>query len=483
MSSSPLTTYTLPLSPSERRLLLVLPIAVGGCVLSAVYVPAALGVVCAAAIGIFFLERPYPLLLLMVFLIPFNFVFTIGPIPIATELLKLFAWVPFLITPAARGRFKACKYWKWFFVWSVILGISLLRSNDMPYTIKESVRLASNIGLCYLVLNLVDTREKVLQIFRTLAISTFLVACYGFYQFAIHDYGALFWIVNPRMETSFSHGRFTFWPWRDRMISVLTSEMELGHYFNLVLPLSVVVWLLSNGRRFASKWFMPVLAILAGLLLTFTFGAWLSLGATTVLFILFFDKKRRWRLMLAAGLILALVLPLLTLGPLRPFIDTKLLGSGIGSFAWDLLTRLDSWTFAIQTWWSHPWFGVGIGNYEILEDAHEYIHSPWGPSGSTPHETYLYLLAQSGIIGLVSMLAILLGAIKSNLNLRGHREFGWIASALAFALIANLIGWFGDDSTFYGPHTSYLVWLIVGLSEAVRRNVGGSSIALADQKA
>jgi putative inorganic carbon (HCO3(-)) transporter len=405
----------------------------------------------------------------MVFLIPFNFVFTIGPIPVATELLKLFAWIPFLATSATRDQFKASRYGKWFLVWAGILLVSLFRSNDLPYTAKESVRLLSNIGLCYLVLNLVDTREKILQVCRALALSTCVVACYGFYQFAIHDYGALFWIVNPRVDTSFSHGRFTFWPWRDRMISVLTSEMELGHYFNLSLPLAVVVWLTSTGRRMGSKWFLVVLTILAGLLLTFTFGAWLSLAATTAIFVLLFDKKRRWKLVIASLLILAAVVPVMTFGPLRPFIDTKLFGHGIGSLAWDVITRLDAWTFAINTWWSHPLIGVGVGNYELLEYAHEYMHSPWGPSGSTPHETYLYLLGQSGILGLVSMLAILLGTVRNNLRLRFHSEFGLIAAALAFALITNLIGWFGDDSTFYGPHTSYLVWLIVGLSEAVRR--------------
>jgi hypothetical protein len=54
------------------------------------------------------------------------------------------------------------------------------------------------------------------------------------------------------------------------------------------------------------------------------------------------------------------------------------------------------------------------------------------------------------------------------LKLRSHPCLGLIALALAFALCTNLIGWFGDDSTFFGPHTSYLVWLLLGLSEVLR---------------
>src|SRR5207244_7599842 len=126
-----------------------------------------------------------------------------------------------------------------------------------------------------------------------------------------------------------------------------------------------------------------------------------------------------------------------------------------------------------KTLWAHPWLGVGVGNYEILEYGHETIHSPWGPSGSTPHETYLYFLADSGVIGLASMLVILLGTIRSGLRLKNNSRWGLIALALAFALITNMIGWFGDDSTFFGPHTSYLAWLLVGLSETVRNLAQG----------
>ena len=140
------------------------------------------------------------------------------------------------------------------------------------------MRFLSNIGLYYLVLNLVDSREKVTQILRVLMISVFIVACYGFYQFVIQDYGALFWIVNPRLTTSVAHYRDIFWPWRNRMISVLTSEMEMGHYFNLCLPLAVALWLSEGRARLYSKWLMIAVTIFAGLLLTFTFAAGWLLG-------------------------------------------------------------------------------------------------------------------------------------------------------------------------------------------------------------
>jgi O-antigen ligase len=432
------------------------------------YTPLPLLLLLGIPLCFYFISRPYELLLVMVFLIPFNFVFTVGSFPVAAELLKVFAWIPFLATRSARPSFIGSRYSKWFAIWAGIFVLSVLRSNDLPYTIKESVRFASNIGLCFLVLNLVDTREKLIQVLKVLVFSTFLVACYGFYQLAIGDFGALFWIVNPRLDTSFSHGRTAFWEWRNRLISVLTSEMEMGHYFNLCLPVGVALWITQGRKRLTSKWLWMTVATLAGLVLTFTFGAWLALLAAVGLSVILLERKGRWKRVLAGAAVFALVAAIVIFGPLREIVEPKLFGSDMGSVAWDALTRMNMWMFAIKTWWAHPILGVGIGNYELLYSYEPQVQTAWSSQGASPHQTYLYLLVQGGIVGLVAVLRVMLGNIRGCLKLRNTPELGSIAFAIAFALVTNMIGWFSDDSGFFGPHASYLVWLFMGLSEVIR---------------
>jgi O-antigen ligase len=448
-----------------------LPIAAVGALLAAslLYTPVPLVLLAGIPLCFYFMTRPYELLLVMVFLIPFNFVIPVGPVPIAAELLKVFAWVPFLLhRERSTTSFKTSRYTKWFAVWAGIFVLSVFRSNDLPYTIKESVRFASNIGLCLLVLNLVDTREKLVQVLKVLVVSTFLVACYGFYQLVIGDFGALFWIVNPRLETSFSHGRVAFWEWRNRLISVLTSEMEMGHYFNLCLPVGLALWITQGRKQVTSKWLWMTVATLVGLLLTFTFGAWLALLAAVGLSVVLLDKKRRWKVVLVAAIVFSLVAAIVILGPLREVVEPKLFGSDMGSIAWDAFTRMSMWTFALKTWWAHPILGVGIGNYELLYSYEPQVQAEWASQGASPHETFLYLLVQGGIIGLVAVLRVMLGNIRGCLSLRNTPELGPIAFALGFALMTNMIGWFSDDSGFFGPHASYLVWLFLGLSEVIR---------------
>jgi O-antigen ligase len=437
---------------------------------SLLYSPVPFVLLLAVPFFFYFIPRPFELLLVMVFLIPFNFVFTIGSIPVAFELLKIVLWIPFLLYRRDHGRSLRTSRYNWCF--GVLIGLnflSILRSQDLPFTIKEVVRFVSNIGLYYLVLNLVDSREKLTQILRVLMVSVFIVACYGFYQFVIQDYGALFWIVNPRLNTSVAHFRDIFWLWRNRMISVLTSEMEMGHYFNLCLPIAVALWLSEGRGRLYSKWLMIAVAIFAGLLLTFTFAAWLALAGTGTLFVLLYDKKRRWKL--AFGELLAVVVAILicVYGPLRTDVEDKLFGSGMGSIGFDILTRLRMWIFAVQTWWSHPFIGVGLGSYQNLSWVVNFGQTSDTSSnaGSSPHQFYLNLLVTLGLVGTICVLLVMFYSIRTNLALRTNPQFGLVALALAFAITTNMMGGFGDDSNMFSPHAGYLLWMLLGLSETL----------------
>lgn len=440
-----------------------------GLVASVFYTPLVVVAVLVIPASIYFITRPYDLLLLMVFFIPFNFVFKIGPLPVAFEVVKVLAWIPFFVTRKDRATFESSRFNRAFAIIAVVIVLSLARAHDLPFTLKECVRVGSNVGLVYLCINLVRTQEQVMQILRVLAISTFVVALYGFYQWVIQDYGALFWIVNPRLDTSLAHYRDYFWEWRHRIISVLTSEMELGHYFNMCLPIGALLWVTEGRSSIDSKWLWITLATFAGLILTFTFGAWLALACTCVLAILKFGGEKKWKVLCWSSAAFAVLAIFLALGPLSQVIQDKASGTAIGSLAWDAATRLYGWKLALQAWWSHPLMGVGIGNFEYFSADYDFVLGAQS-QGSSPHETFLYLLANYGLIGTGAVVAVMAGSIRSSIRIiREHTGLALLAGALAFCIAVNFIGWFSDDSTYLGPHTSYLLWLMIGLTEVVRR--------------
>ncbi len=184
-------------------------------------------------------------------------------------------------------------------------------------------------------------------------------------------------------------------------------------------------------------------------------------------------------MIMAAAFVSLLTGSLLLYTPLRTSIMEKMLGSGVGGLAWDVITRLDIWIFALDTWRSHPFLGIGLGNFEFLSASRDWVLGAQS-LGTSPHETYLYLLASIGVVGTVAILVIVLGSVWSNVRLRSNPELGTVALALAFALTANLFGWFSDDASFLGAHASYVVWLFVGLSEVVL-NLAASGSGLAQR--
>jgi O-antigen ligase len=208
-----------------------------------------------------------------------------------------------------------------------------------------------------------------------------------------------------------------------------------------------------------------------GLVLTFTFGAWLALAATAFLFAVAYGGRRRARTIIISVLVTGLLAGALALGPLRPVIEAKASGNGIGSLAWDAGTRLYGWKLALQLWWQHPFIGAGFGGFEFFSADYDFVRGNQS-QGSTPHETYLYLLANTGLIGLLAVVAIFVGAIRDNLRLmRANPQVRVTAWAFAFALSVTLVGWFADDSVITGPHAGYLLWLLIGLGEVFARLV------------
>lgn len=444
------------------------------CVVSALYAPQVLALFCAALLAIIFFERPFGLLVFMAFLIPFNFIVVVNGIPLAAELLKIAIWGPFLLyLITQRKRFIVSRYNLFFLALFALLAYSCAIATDLPYTLKETIRLASSVGLAYLAVNLIDTKEKLFLVLKAIGISSFLVAIYGFYQYAIHDFGALFWIVNPRITTDLAPSRSDFWEWRNRLISFLTSEMEAGDYLAYCIPIAAA--LMFSAKRFGARmfWRLTVILLLIALLLTFTFGSWIGFGAALVYFGWIFRKKLRLKL-------IALAVCVLSSGTII-FVTTnqKYLSDKVQQIAWDYATRLAFWLVAWREFLDHPIKGGGLGSFGplVAEQHFSWLAAIWADTTS-PHNIYLYILSQFGIIGFISIFGVFVYALWLMVRVSRakvapvDRDLRWAALALGFALVVLIVSGAADDSTLFGPHTSYLIWLIVGLTDVVTRLSG-----------
>ena len=139
------------------------------------------------------------------------------------------------------------------------------------------------------------------------------------------------------------------------------------------------------------------------------------------------------------------------------------------SSAWDwqndanASSRVMFWKVGLEMFEDNPVFGVGPGNFAEVNPTHFVSHS-----------LYIQVLAESGLVGTLSLAAIVVIFLRLNARTRkraltssaaGRRSFEY---CLAFGLDLALVGYLTSGvflSVLYYPH----LWVLLGLSVAVNR--------------
>ena len=111
-------------------------------------------------------------------------------------------------------------------------------------------------------------------------------------------------------------------------------------------------------------------------------------------------------------------------------------------------------TFALNSWEiikENALLGVGTGDFPNEYKKISTMYSPDGPYANNPHNMYILVLVQSGIVGLLSMLSIMYYQIK--LSFKGSNRF-FRDVGFALPLLFLVIMW--SDSYLLGHFTGFL---------------------------
>ncbi len=156
---------------------------------------------------------------------------------------------------------------------------------------------------------------------------------------------------------------------------------------------------------------MLVTLLLAGLLASWSRGAWLGFGAAALVMLAAWPRRAWVGLLLVAGAAIAALLAVrfnllpgavaarLT-GFTAYFQSFDVRGVDINDLNFSVIERLAHWQAAREMARHNFWLGVGIGNYEPVYAAYALINWPY-PLGHA-HNFYLNLFAETGIIGLAA---------------------------------------------------------------------------------
>lgn len=344
----------------------------------------------------------------------------------------------------------------------LLLLISSTVARNVGLADDRWLEVAKATAIVLLFVTVVSTRESVRWATWAMAGAAALLSSLGIFQYLSGSFDNPFWgfarvkqahIVDDVMQA--------------RIAGPLGDPNFFAQILVMALPLALALAWNERTRGLRALALLGAGAILTAIVLTYSRGAGLAMACQGLL--LWATSRRRLRvavLAALAGLVLLIVLPanftrrLTTIQELMPGEQTVL--DPDSSFEERKLYTQTAWHMFVD----RPLLGVGAGNYEEYFDEYaERVGSAVRFQSISrtryPHSLYLEIAAETGILGLLLFLAIVVTSFLFLERSRwwflreGDPLMGAVAQALQIALVGYLV-----TSLFLHGHFLRYLWLL-----------------------
>ncbi len=334
-----------------------------------------------------------------------------------------------------------------FFIIALLWGC--INSFDAISSVRQVMVHISFIIFYFVVINTIRTKKVWLALVKTFLLSALLVAIYGVIQNFTGVSSTESWI-DEEMFTDI----------KVRVYSFFNNPNVLGEF--LVLTIPVMVALIWNRVREEYKTIFGISLIVMAACMIFTWsrGAWLGMLIAVAAFLAISDK--RW---IFVGILALVLVPVaLYLSGNSAIVERVL---SIGNTA-DTSTayRVSIWRASIKLLKDFWLPGIGVGS-----DAYKAVYPVYALTGADfalhSHNLYLQFWVETGIIGIVSLLALMKAFIKNTFSVSVVRNIKKCDVAkLTVALCAGFIGFMVQgltDYVWYNYKILMIFWIIIAL--------------------
>ncbi len=275
------------------------------------------------------------------------------------------------------------------------------------------------------------------KFFRLLFLSGVLIAIYSFY---------LLWEKGFDMTYRIP----SFW----RHYNLLSGYLMILLMFNFSF--------LVNSKFVNRSWLYvaSLIIILFGLLATQTRGVWLSTIAAITFYVL-----RRPKLLLPVAGVVMMILIIFYEAVMDRVQSVIYFGYDVSS-----LGRLQAWLASLILIKDNPLFGYGFDAFKYLRDS---VFGAYFVVVSHPHNTYLILILELGLIGFVLYFSFFVRAFYYSIKMRkkdNSRDLNKYLDGIQLSFVGFLIAFmFEPYFTILGPVT-FMLWILITLSFYFRYN-------------
>lgn len=294
---------------------------------------------------------------------------------------------------------------------------SLLAATSLQEALPELLKWLQVLLLYWCVVALLPP-QRAGWLIAAMVVAGTAQALFGLYQF----------FTQSGPEGFILFGRFM------RAYGTFRQPNPYAGYLGLVAPLALSLTFLAWSKEGAAlrwRWLLrfalpaATAVVAAGLLVSWSRGAWLAFVAATAVVVLTYLRTvspTAALTVLVVGLAalslgvalggLAGLLPWLTqrfsdLGSFFGLVDVRRVEVNDANFA--VVERVAHWLAAAGMWADHLWLGVGLGNYAVAYPS--YALPRWQDPLGHAHNVYLNFGAETGLLGLVAYLALWTAAL------------------------------------------------------------------------
>lgn len=411
----------------------------------------------------------FPIFILLC--IPFIFLFIRSPATLATFLLLLVMPYPFSffsIGDADIGLLEVGVFIA-FILWVVseaknkplvidirglevpiliLLGwavFTVFWTPSIPRGLHHVLKIASSFLIYFLTVNLIKNKSDLEKLFLGWIIVSIIFSILGVHQ--ILSVG-----IDKSINVAISEGELARLGKTVRVTTILSTPNDLG--FFLMTPLTLLIIKLfqpleGSYRNCKYIYVFIMFSEIVVLVSTFSRKSWLALGLIIVLISIRYKKVFIFSSIITAFAIL--VFFVFNVG-----IYGELLENRLASFLFPveetIPERAIAWNIGKELFLRNPIIGNGLGSFFILSKS---FNSPL----NLPHNFYLFLLTELGLIGLFLFVFVAIVFLINLLKIKHGEKEGFMATCLFACLCAILFQSFFRTIGLTDP----IFWAFLGL--------------------
>ena len=360
---------------------------------------------------------------------------------------------------------------------------SLIWSNSFFVSLKELPLFLAGPLLYFIIVNNIRGEKQINRIIGTVVLIGTALGIYGIFQYNGIDFS--FWKGNIG---------------RRRVFGLFGNTGYFAGYLILPLSLTISLFFASKNRDKKILLLIGILAMGTTVIVTFTRGAYPSLGVSLIFMFLLFllsrgksfikENKKIFIIILTAIIIIAFLFiiptplskPGTAISQIKRRVSItrliKIFSSG---------RRIAIWKFTWMMIKDHPILGSGIGTFKyndlryqakFFEQGDNRSIYPYGVADKA-HNEYLQLWAELGTIGLAIFLWLIIAYFNYGIRYL-KREKDEQKRGIMIGLMGAVVAFLMDSIFWFPLHLSAnvsLLWLFIGLTMVMglEKNAGSAS--------